>query len=637
MKKFFIHLIVLMSLISFSILKAELRFEPANPAFGENITLNYQDKDSIFSRIDTVYAMVYGFTPQLNNPQGLSVPLVLQGDSYIGNFTLSGNWVYVIAFVEFDENLYDKNRQNYWELYIENNEGNIQRDAHLFSALALMGASSPNLNPIVNLDSAHKRMEREVELYPDNFPSQVGLLSLRYDMKKISLQGFKEKATQMLSEKKNYITENEVKAAHRLLNAIQRNNDGEALVSNFVQTNPLSKLAEEDAISKLSQAADMPKFVELAAQFIDRFPNSNDVNNVYSAVITSYIQTKRFESLFEFIEARRLLIPEVFSKLAWDIFSNDAILPAIKGQQRLDMIDSLLDLSVKIVVSENSLNKPSYMTDREWARINNKKLASIYEIKADVNSKLDPAGAVGYYEKALDLFGDEATVNLYENAINLADKQSDSTRVLKLLFSAFSNSISSEFLITQFGRYYRDDNRELILDSLQSLSKMKRYQKYQIEMLAQARPSKLFLTAYDGRLINLDDLNGKIFILSFWSTWCGPCHATIPALEEINAFFDEDEGVEVALVSIWEKTKDKKEAIDSYFKRDFPNVPLVWDELDVVPMSLGITGLPVTYIFDSNGVCRFTIAGFSSAKAFIDEVVDKTNFLIHLEGQNAQN
>lgn len=156
-------------------------------------------------------------------------------------------------------------------------------------------------------------------------------------------------------------------------------------------------------------------------------------------------------------------------------------------------------------------------------------------------------------------------------------------------------------------------------------------------MLAQARPSTLFLTAYDGRLINLDDLNGKIFILSFWSTWCGPCHATIPALEEINAFFDEDEGVEVALVSIWEKTKDKKEAIDSYFKSDFPNVPLVWDELDVVPMSLGITGLPVTYIFDSNGVCRFTIAGFSSAKAFIDEVVDKTNFLIHLEGQNAQN
>lgn len=92
MKKFFIHLIVLMSLISFSIMKAELRFEPAKPAFGENITLNYQDKDSIFNGIDTLYAMVYGFTPQLNNPQGLSVPLVFQGDSYVGNITLSGNW-----------------------------------------------------------------------------------------------------------------------------------------------------------------------------------------------------------------------------------------------------------------------------------------------------------------------------------------------------------------------------------------------------------------------------------------------------------------------------------------------------------------------------------------------------------------
>ncbi|MCO5251368.1 MAG: TlpA family protein disulfide reductase [Candidatus Kapabacteria bacterium] len=625
-----------MSLIISSILKAELRFEPARPAFGENVTIHYQDKDSIFSGIDTVYAMIYGFASQSNNPQGFSVPLALQGDSYIGNITLSGNWVYVIAFVEFDENLYDKNRQNYWELYITNNEGNIQRDAHLFSALALMGASSPNLNPIVNLDSAHKRMEREVELYPDNFPAQVGLLSLRYDMKKITLQGFKDKATQMLDEKKIFVTENEVKAAHRLLNAINRNKDGDALINNFVQTNPLSKLAEEDAMSKLSLASDMQNFVDMAALFIDRFPNSNDVNNVYSAVVSSYTQTGKSEELFKFIEARRLLIPEVFSKLAWDIFSNDAILPAIKGEQRLDMIDSLLDLSVKIVVGQNGLNKPTYMTEREWERAKNQKLASIYEIKADVNSKLDPVSAEGYYERALDLFGNDATVNLYENAINLADKQADSVRVLSLVYRAFANSLSSDFLVTQFGRYYRADNREMVLDSLQNVGRLKRYDKYKIEMLAQARPSTLFLTAYDGRLINLDDLNGKIFILSFWSTWCGPCHATIPALEEINAFYSEDDGVEVALVSIWEKTKDKKEALNTYFKRDFPNVPLVWDELDVIPMSLGITGLPVTYIFDSNGVCRFTITGFSSAKAFIDEVVDKTNFLIHLEGQNGQ-
>lgn len=637
MRLIYLKIIILTFLSTTTSMWSELRFEPSKPVYGENVTIIYKDSDSIFVDIDTVFAMIYGFSPHLQNPQGFSVPLIRQGLTYVGNFTLSGNWVYAISYVELNEYLYDKNKQNYWELYITGNEGKIQSDAYLFSAMALMGASSPNLNILVNLDSALKRMERETELYPDNFQAQVGLLSLRFDMKKITLQGFKEQAEKMLAEKKNFNTEKEIKAAYRLLNSINKSKEADALINNFIKSNPLSKVAEEDAISKLSQADNMQIFVELAAQFIDRFPNSNDVENVYSAVVASYTQTSNVEKLFEFIDNRKLLNPTVFSKLAWEIFTNDALLQNIRGQSRFDLIDSLLNLSANIInkQSNDNLNKPSFLTEREWKRANDKKLGSLYEIRGDVNSKLLPQSALEYYEKAIELLSSDATVNLYENAINLADKKNDSTKVLNYVFKAFSNSLSSDFLVTQFGRYYRLDNRESVLDSLQHVGKIKRYQKYKIEMLAQSRSSTLFLTAYDGRLINLDDLKGKVFILSFWSTWCGPCQATIPALEEINDYYRDDDGVEVALVSIWEKTKDKKEALNTYFKRDFPNVPLVWDELDVVPMSLGITGLPVTYIFDRNGVRRFIITGFTNAKAFIDEIVDKTSFLNYLEEQNA--
>jgi thiol-disulfide isomerase/thioredoxin len=637
MKMYYSILFILFALISISNeLFSELTFSPQFPVFGENISIQYIDKGKIFSNSDTVYLMIYGFSSNLTYPQAFNSPLLRNADYFTGNFTLPGNWVYAIAYIYQSEGKYDINYGKYWELFILNNERIIQRDANLFSSLIFMGSTSPNLNPQVNLDSALRRLEREVELYPDNFQAKVGLLSLRFDMKKITQDGFKEQANQLLSEKKQFSTEREIKSAYRLLNALNKNKEAESLISQFVQSNPLSKTAEEDAISKLSQADNFNNFIALAAVFLDRFPDSPDIDNVYSAVVTSFMQTNNIEQLYKFLSERKYITPEVYSKIAWEVFSKDNLLPLLRGEARLNFLDSLLNLAVNITNSRinSNVNKPIYLTDIEWKNNNLKILGSIMEIKGDVNAKLNPENAIQYYLKAIELLGNDATVNLYENAINIAEKSGDLDLTTNLIFNALINSFSSDYLITQFARNIRGENRQYVLDSLNQIAQTIRHKRYRNELLDIHRPGTLFLTSYDGRLISLDDLREKIFILAFWATWCGPCQATIPALEEISTVFSENDNVEIVLVSIWERQKDKKAALNAYFKRDFPNVPLAWDELDVLPMSLGITGLPVVIIFDKQGRGRFMINGFTNAQSYIDEIVDKTNFLIYLEELN---
>ncbi len=111
--------------------------------------------------------------------------------------------------------------------------------------------------------------------------------------------------------------------------------------------------------------------------------------------------------------------------------------------------------------------------------------------------------------------------------------------------------------------------------------------------------ANLDLTMKDmhGANVNLADYKGKVIILNFWATWCGPCQAEIPELVKTYAEY-KDQGVVVLGVSI----DDPPELLRDYGAQKNMNYPSLL-LTDAVDEAYGpIVGVPITFFIGRDGL-----------------------------------
>jgi len=106
--------------------------------------------------------------------------------------------------------------------------------------------------------------------------------------------------------------------------------------------------------------------------------------------------------------------------------------------------------------------------------------------------------------------------------------------------------------------------------------------------------------------ITLSSLRGKVVLLDFWATWCGPCKESIPHLIQIRKDF-QAKGFEVIGLSM--------DRGDERIVRNFINTMDIPYPVLIAPDDLakkyGVTGLPTTFLIDREGKIREKIVGFN--------------------------
>lgn len=116
------------------------------------------------------------------------------------------------------------------------------------------------------------------------------------------------------------------------------------------------------------------------------------------------------------------------------------------------------------------------------------------------------------------------------------------------------------------------------------------------------------LLTLEGKTVKLSSFRGKVFLLNFWATWCGPCREEIPTMIKLYEKLS-GQGFEIVAISVMEDAS----TVSTYVRNARMKFPVLLDADGEAAGGYGARAIPTTYVVDHRG---YVIAGINGAIAW---------------------
>jgi thiol-disulfide isomerase/thioredoxin len=369
---------------------------------------------------------------------------------------------------------------------------------------------------------------------------------------------------------------------------------------------------EADLQKAISDAGnDRAAIVRNLLDYLKRFPDAPRKGDIYRALVESFEKLNDSASAADFAERYIALHPD----------DNEMMLQAVELLEKLGDDHSLvkavgyLSRVLDRVEKLTPADKPARLSQEEWQAKHTKSLASLYLYRGQLEFEQHTYDVA---KKDLD-----TSYRLQPAAIT-AQRLGEIAELQKDLLAAIANYLNA-FVLPESGPGGAVDRHEI----RQKLGNVWRLAHGSDGGLGDAilaaydktaappqtpsahnkdakEPFAFILRRLDGSPAPLAPLKGKILVLNFWATWCGPCRALEPQFARVMSDFAPRSEVAFFALNI----DEDETRVQPYVQREKMTVPVLF--ADGFDDFLGVRSLPTVLVLDRAGKIVYRVDGFNA-------------------------
>lgn len=631
------RLLPLLLLFAVSSVQSQKNFTytPEKPKPGDLISFTYEPAGDIANTLKPVEAALYQNGKKINKADDLV--LTKADGKYTGSFTADPGASFVYFGFSADKK-FDNNFNEGYYIQLYNGDKPAEGSYMQLSIFFQFNGGSVGLDP--NNEKAMAAMEKEFELYPagknQNLPAYT---RLKAKIHKDEAPKIIQNAIEDLL-KSGLKTEDDYATLEALYQGARLPEQQKMITSIKKEKFPGGKWTMTDRIQKFLREADVDKKKTMLNELLTLIATDKNWEaykgsvDIYKAQIANaYFPKKDWVNYKKALEEAnfedKMQLASGFNNVAWEMQKTSDNLPLAEEMSRM------ATQTAKDAWQKKTGKKPDNITQKQWEE--NSRFT--YAMYADTYGMI--MYRMGDYKKGLPYAKDAALIinngkdpdqnNTYAL---LAEKALPKKQYVKELEQFVMDGKSTTEIKDILKRAYIKDKKsetgfDNYLAGLEKSAQEKMLEEIKKSILNEKAPV-FALVDLSGKKVSLGELKGKVVVVDFWATWCGPCKASFPGMQKMVNKYKDNPDVKFLFVDTWEQAEDKAKNASDFIASNKYTFHVLMDNEDKVVADFKVGGIPTKFVIDKNGNIRFKSIGFNGSD---DKLMNELTAMIEIASQ----